>query len=374
MEESTNKYPKTNISNTETDQKTAAENKSVDNPIPHEEITSDTSPSQKARITRVINEFKTEASNILNNAKESHARIIELNSESEALKKQIDIALEDIKGKSSIISEKGIDITKLHTEFFTSVSGKKSIENGIKKAEEEIKKSAESIRIKKVDFDEYYDKLFGSKNEAGKETIGLKQEAEENKNKLEDLYKQEAEKFKALFDKIEGLLSGATSVGLARAFADQKKNYSTPNILWSTIFVLTMLSMATFGFFTWRDIIGSGEFTISLIMSRILARTPFFIATIWLGYFASKQQSQNKRLEQEYAHKESAARSYEGFKRQIDSLDQTKENTALSLKLLTNIVESIGYNPSVTLDNESHREEPPLLDKVLSLTNDVKKV
>jgi len=50
-------------------------------------------------------------------------------------------------------------------------------------------------------------------------------------------------------------------------------------------------------------------------------------------------------------------------------LGQTKDNKDLSIKLLRKIIDSIGYNPSSTLDNICHREDPPLLDKILSMVN-----
>lgn len=330
------------------------------------EIITTVAPSEKARFTRAINECKAEAKQIIDQITESHKKILELNKESEELKQKIDSSLKDIEEKSKTINEKGAEISKLNSEIFESSEEKESTENKIKNAAEEINKSLESIQTKKRKFDEYYIKIFGSKDENGNEINGLEQEIEKNKKELDILQGQEKEKFKNLFDKIEGLLPGATSTGLANAFADQKKRYRVPTTVWSLVFVITMISLAIFGIFTWKDIKDSGVINLTLVASKILGRTPFFIATIWLGFFASKQQSQNKRLEQEYAHKESVSRSYEGFKRQINDLEQTEENKELSLKLLENIVNSVGYNPSATLDNESHREEPPLLDKALS--------
>ncbi len=328
---------------------------------------------QKARCTRAINEFKTEAQEIIKKATESQSRIFELSKEVEEVKKKSDDAFKDIEEKSNTINTKNTELLQLHKEIFESTEEKESIESSIKKSEEEIKKSTETIQAKKKDLDEYYIKIFGSKNEGENEVIGLKQEIEKNKSELASLYKQEEEKFNALFKKIEGLLPGATSTGLAKAFADQKNDYRVPNILWSLLFIATMIAMAVFGVFTLKDITGSGEINFSLALSKILARTPFFIAVIWLGYFSSKQQSQNKRLEQEYAHKENVSRSYEGFKKQINDLEQTEENKELSLRLLGNVVDSVGLNPSNTLDNDSHREEPPLLDKALSFFTGSKK-
>ncbi|HBI16812.1 MAG TPA: hypothetical protein DDY52_01470 [Candidatus Moranbacteria bacterium] len=333
-------------------------------------------PVQKGRFTRAINDFKSDSGKLLEEIKGTHTKILELNAEGENVKQKIDTAFADIEEKLEIANKKHAKILEIHTEIFESTEEKESIKNNIKKAEEEINKAAETVREKKKNFNDYYEKIFGSKNEAGDEITGLKQEIEKNSNKLTELYKQENAKFKTLFEKIEGLLPGATNAGLAVAFSTQKDKYRNPNIFWAFIFIATMAAMALFGVDTLKSITNittKEPLSLSLVISLILARTPFFIAVIWLGIFSSKQQSQNKRLEQEYAHKESIAKSYEGFKRQIESLEETDEHKELSMKLMRNIVNSVGYNPSLTLDNESHREEPPLIDKALSFFTNGKK-
>src|SRR5262249_30401109 len=103
----------------------------------------------------------------------------------------------------------------------------------------------------------------------------------------------------------------------------------------------------------------------------LLKKVPFFFPTIWLGYFSSKRLSQNKRLQQEYAYKETNAKSFEGLKRQIEilNLDDAIQKELLG-KLLTNVVMATGDNPSKTLEHKSHDEKSPLseyLDKVWPL-------
>lgn len=344
---------------------------------PIEEKTIAIDPREKARLTRVINEFKNDTQKLIEEFKESTTKILESSKESEVVKNKLNIAFTDIEAKLKTADEQSAKISELHTEIFKSTEENDSIEDDIKEAERTISEASDSVQAKKKEFDEYHSRIFGSKDESGNEVAGLKQEIEKNKNTLEELHKKETEKFKTLFEKIEGLLPGATTAGLAMAFANQKKNYHWPNKLWSSVFVLTMIGMAWFGISTLKDITEATKATplsISLVLSIILARTPFFIATIWLGIFASKQQSQNKRLEQEYAHKENTAKSYEGFKRQIDSLEQSDDNKDLSMKLLENMVVSMSYNPSSTLENASHREEPPIIEKALNFITSSEKI
>jgi hypothetical protein len=94
----------------------------------------------------------------------------------------------------------------------------------------------------------------------------------------------------------------------------------------------------------------------------LLKDLPFFIPTLWLASYASKQQSQYKRLQQEYAFKETNAKSFHGHKMQIEAL--MKDGIAdkdLLLQLLAQLVVITAQNPSVTLDNKSHEDNSPIL-------------
>lgn len=95
-------------------------------------------------------------------------------------------------------------------------------------------------------------------------------------------------------------------------------------------------------------------------LRHILARLPFFIPAVWLAIFASKQQSQNKRLQQEYIYKETLAKYYEAYKREIDQLPDGDEKKLLQQRLITSMVEMCGYNPSLTLEHKSQEDKLPM--------------
>jgi hypothetical protein len=327
-----------------------------------------TESGQKARITRAINEFKVDSKNTLENCKNSLEIINRSNNEITAIQQRIEELQKNIEEKTNDIKIKYENLLNLNNEIFVSTEERKSIKDKITEAESEIVSASESVQEKRTQFDEYYVKIFGSEDENGEVTVGLEKEIEDKNNRLEELYKVEGKKYTALFKKIEGLLPGATSAGLAAAFQQQKRKYQNPDTFWSVVFVITMIVMISFGYKIASEAVALGPaISPSLVLSKILARTPLLIGIIWLGVFSSKQQSQNKRLGQEYAHKESVSSSYEGFKRQIDNLGQTKENKILSVELLRKVINAIEYNPSTTLDNASHREDPPFINKLLSL-------
>lgn len=184
------------------------------------------------------------------------------------------------------------------------------------------------------------------------------------KEKQEKLHDDWSDKYETLSTKIEDLLPGATSAGLAKSYHDQKKSYRNPNIIWSAVFILTMGIMVYYALVTVQD-----STTFSEAMMNILSRAPFFIPTIWLALYASKRQSQNRRLEQEYAHKESIAKSYDGYKREIDELPASNKKDLIMEKLVAYLVDAAGYNPSATLEKNSHNDSPPLFPSIFGRKN-----
>lgn len=92
---------------------------------------------------------------------------------------------------------------------------------------------------------------------------------------------------------------------------------------------------------------------------KVISRLPFFMPAFWLAIFASKQQSQNKRLQQEYAYKEALTKSYEADKREIEKLPESTERHQLSAKLLETMIDAAKFNPSETLGSKTHNDGPP---------------
>ena len=87
----------------------------------------------------------------------------------------------------------------------------------------------------------------------------------------------------------------------------------------------------------------------------------FFIPKFGLAAFECKQQSKYKRLQQEYAFKETNAKSFHGHKEQIERLmkDSGADKEMLSA-LVAQLVVITAQNPSNTLDNKSHEDSPPI--------------
>ncbi len=255
------------------------------------------------------------------------------------------------------------DIKTLYKDFIdkpsTAVLSKAEKLNETFEKVSEYKTEIAEIETKVQEFDT---KVFGKTPE---DKEALKSKLNVLKGELEDLHSDWESKYGTLSTKIEALLPGATSAGLAKSYYDQKKSYQTPNIIWSIVFAATMVGMVYYAVQTVSDSID-----LASAFRNILSRAPFFIPTIWLANFASKQQSQNRRLEQEYAYKESLAKSYEGYKREIEKLPASEEKTEIMEKLIRSMVDAAGFNPSSTLEKKSHNDSPPMFGRFFGKKKD----
>lgn len=258
------------------------------------------------------------------------------------------LGIEDIEQKSE-------EIKNLHAKLLKGDNEEDSIDIQIRKMKEKIELEEEELK-------KFHKEIFGQKNEEGKLEGGLKNELNQKTKQLDALCQNQEKKFETLLKKVEGLLPGATTTGLAKVYQEHKKSFFWPNLFWSEIFIFSIVFIIGVAFWSF-DFGNTLSFKDTAI--KLLARSPFFLAATWLAVFASKQQSQNKRLEQEYAHKEALSRSFEGYKREIENLGKNKEVKEILEKLANNVVDMTGHNPSETLDKKHDGVKPPLSEEIL---------
>ncbi len=291
---------------------------------------------------------------------------------------KINESFQNISEKENSINTKYNEIVASHEELYTSNGDYVSYMDDLKNLKILAADSNRDFGTKKVELDTYYEKVFGKTENDNTIKEGLSHVFDNKLNSLNEFSKNQDIKFKTLFDRIESLLSGATSVGLAKAYEDQKKSYSKPLMNWSGIFVATMIIMLSFGCYYFIEISKVEDLNLQKAIISLLSKLPFFIPTIWLALYASKKQSQYKRLQQEYAFKETFAKSYDGHKRQIEALVyEPNEQKKLMEELLSHLVKITSHNPSSTLDYQNHNDEPPLtklMERILPNRNNSKKI
>lgn len=204
---------------------------------------------------------------------------------------------------------------------------------------------------------------------------GLQQEIDERQKQLEEYNGEQKTKFKSLKDEIESLLKDATNASLASSYEKSKESYKWAIYGWNAIFILSMLSIV--GIAVWGFVEVADNLSEPLaILGAILVRLPFYIPLAWLAIFSTQRRNESKRLQEEYKHKETLARSFLGYKKQIDEIqsDSSQNDMNLAKKLMENLVEMTSQNPNKALDKTKKDNTPTteLLETLAKLPNESK--
>jgi hypothetical protein len=335
------------------------------------------------KVLAQINSFKDSALSNTEKTEVARDKIKELelsyfdDSEQEGLSSRIDqleVSLEENYKKIQSYKIKLIDGDS-HSESIAS-----QIESANETANTESKNITtllNEIKSKLSNFKDFHTVVFGEKNDEGGFEGGLKSELSARETHLEEFKNQQEVKYKALNDEIESLLPGATSAGLASAYYDLKESFNTPIRTYSIVFYSSILFLMLTAFISvtqeisWVSIIFVDVTNLTTLFSNFLHKLPLVIPVLWLTLFASKRRSESLRLQQEYAHKEAIAKSYQNFKAQIEALE--KPEPELMNKLLSTAIDAVSKNASDTLDKK-HGDKSPVHEGVDGLVSSMEKL
>lgn len=347
-------------------------------------------------INKNLSSFQLEAKSLLTELSQYKTQVETDAAESEAAKIRIkaletsyfdDLEEESLETRINNLEEKIEEsyekIQKYQIELLDGDSENESISSEIKNAQELAEKDSENInkllsevQTKLTDFKQYHTAIFGIKNEEGELEGGLKAEILAREKHLEEFKKQQELKYKTLNDEIESLLPGATSAGLATAYHDLKESFNTPIKNYSILFYCSIAALILVAFLSITKEVG--WFFISFVevadltklFSNVLYKLPIVIPVLWLTLFASKRRSETQRLQQEYAHKEALAKSYQNFKMQIEALEES--DPVLMNKLLSSAIDAVSKNASDTLDKK-HGDRTPMHEGVESFLSSIER-
>lgn len=225
---------------------------------------------------------------------------------------------------------------------------------------------------------EFYLKVFGDDGAPeGADRHGLKKEIDDRISQIDQFHIEQINKYNAQFEEIEGLVPGATSVGLASAFLEMRKSFDQPISMFTRMFYDAIALVVTLSVISMIQSIGSDGITfvhyetIGQFASTLGWKLPIVGAAVWLAVFASKRRSEAQRLQQEYAHKEALAKSYHGFKIQIEALG--REDKEMLESLISKAIDSMTDNASKTLDGK-HGDKTPLQELVETVAPSLEKI
>lgn len=267
--------------------------------------------------------------------------------------------IEKTTSRSQALEEKLKDHESKASAFVEKVNGTADAGGWLKEMEganAQMKEAAESFSAQRKELSDFHDSLLGNERLKVK---GARKEFEEVKEQYLTDLKAQQEAFTALTNRIEGLLPGATSAGLASASKDQKVAYRIPILISAGIALGALLTMIIYGMATAEPLT---EWSAALL--HFISHAHIYGPGIWLVIIALRKLNQFMRLEQEYAHKETLANTYVGFSREVEKLPETEGSKAMREQLLNSAIASSSYNPSTTLDGAGHDERPPVLDKL----------
>lgn len=273
------------------------------------------------------------------------------------------------------VAEKSKQVTDLHLNLLVDLPEKNSIQTQTKNAEADIlarrkdlTKALEDAQERISELDAFHEKIFGRPgNDKGETTGGLEFELNTRMTQLQFFEIDQEKKHKALFERIESLLPGATSAGLASAYRSLKDSFNKPIANYTKYFYWS-LGLIAFGTVVLAiekvsllppDITFAQIKNWDEILRGLVGKAGFFIPMVWLALFSATRRNQYERLQQEYAHKEAFASSYESYKKQLQDLNSGSED--LQRELIAKAVEAIAYNASATLAGKHHEEKPPLV-------------
>lgn len=296
----------------------------------------------------------------------------------DSIESQIDNLVEEIENKLE-------DVRALHEKALVGDAKNPSIKDALESAKEEVLADKESIEealgsvsdeVKALDV--FHTKIYGKLDVGGKREGGLAEELNKRIAALSEFEDKQINKYNALNQQIEELLPGATSAGLATAYRDMKKSFNDPIENATKVYYFSIGLMVVASFIFSVENFG-GEHWVSFVkfenwdsvLKGLAYHLPFYGAVIWLAFVASKRRSEYQRLQQEYAHKEALAKSYESYKKQLADLD--KDDKVMQKEFIMKAIDAIAYNASKTLDGK-HGDNHPTFDLVAKVLDSVSEI
>lgn len=341
--------------------------------------------------------FREKATNLVNNI-QSHTKsseeifdaICKVKNQIDELKVELFGANEDdgvrqrIRDLSDQIDSKYKSINEYYNEILIGDENNLSTKKEILQAKEQILQEQTNIENLRTSVSKniselktFHVKVFGEKIEEEKHTGGLSNELDKLKEALIKFENEQKEKYLALNAEINSLLPGATSAGLATAYKELKDSFDKPiqhssNVFYWSIGFLVIASISltidTIGGDSWIKFVKFQDW--SFVLQELVYKLPFYVPVLWLAFYATKRRSEYQRLQQEYAHKEALAKSYNSYMKQIQDLGE--KDLTMQKEFIMKTIDAIAYNASSTLDGK-HGDKMPTQELIEKLAAELAK-
>ena len=203
------------------------------------------------------------------------------------------------------------------------------------------------------------DNILTHKNTTENFTKDIENLRQTNSDSLENLSDTE-NRVSELEKRVESLLPGATSAGLATSFKTKSDKLRWPKYVWGFIFiasiiVLIYLSINYFQPVTtvWKDLV-----------AEFFRRLPIIGPMVWLAWFSARQYGHTVRLQELYDHKQTVSASFEGYKNEMQTLSKEGETNQPLEEFYKAVINVYSKDPQRIFDHRSSDESP--LDRVFA--------
>jgi hypothetical protein len=156
----------------------------------------------------------------------------------------------------------------------------------------------------------------------------------------------------SLIERIEGLLPGAASAGLASSFHKQKSRFERPQQLSLWAFVACIVVLVVLAIPSFLSAVGVSWFshpsdqTWNGAWRNFILRLPIVLPVVWLAIYAGRNYMLSLRMEEDYAYKEAISSAFEGYKREMEKITAVDGANPTPLTILcTNILRAISERP-----------------------------
>lgn len=327
--------------------------------------------------TKQSKELYDHIENTKNEVDQYHVALFGKDESDGGIQSKVDELVDDFEKKHD-------DITTYYNETLVGDVGTPSTKKEILQAKEsilddkgKIKELLEEVSAEVNELSKFYTRIFGKSNDNGEQEGGLSGELDVRIKALGDFEIKQKDRYEALNEQIERLLPGATSAGLASAYLDMKKSFNDPIKYASRVFYVAIGSLVVASVLLAIDSVGLyfinfvkiGDW--DAVLKGVVNKIPFYAPILWLAFYASKRRSEYQRLQQEYAHKEALAKSYDNYKKQIEQLDD--KDMEMQKAFIMKAIDAIAYNASITLDGK-HGDKMPTQDVVEKVIEEMTKV
>ena len=190
--------------------------------------------------------------------------------------------------------------------------------------------------------------------------FGVKDESSAFIGGLEKEFNKYNSRYQILFDKIESLLPGATSAGLAKVFETKVEEYQKETRVWEVISFFILSALVFYCIHSGQNYLK----TITETILHLVNNLPFVVFSIWLIVFTGNRRAESKKLGESYKHKEVMARSFVGYKKQIEELGDDNDKNLLVLHT-SNLLEAININSGGFLNKDG--EKSPVQEIIKSI-------